>query len=136
MSLTLRIVTPEKVAFDQTIEQVVLPTAQGQMGILSGHIPLLTEIEGGALHVTHDDGKQEHLAIDKGFAEVHSDTVAILTEAAIDVEEIDLTAVAEAKKRAQEAIENADENIDPAELERLESVARFAVFQELAKSGS
>lgn len=133
MSLTLRIVTPEKVAFDQSVKQVVLPTTQGEMGVLPGHIPLLTQILGGALRVTHSDGKEERLAVDKGFAEIFGDTVAILTEASIDVEAIDLAAVAEAKKRAEEAIENAEDTIDPAELERLEAVSRFAVFQELAK---
>ena len=53
------------------------------------------------------------LAIDQGFAEVYSDTVAILTEAAIEVEKIDLNAVKEAQERAQKALDEADDSIDP-----------------------
>lgn len=135
MAISLKIVTPEKIAYEATVAQVVLPTTQGEMGVLPGHIPILLEIQGGSLRALHADGRVERLAVDRGFAEVRNDTVAVLTEAAIDVQSVDLGAVAEARKRAEEAIANADKSIDPEELERLEAISRFAVFQEMARGG-
>ncbi|MEM7673749.1 MAG: ATP synthase F1 subunit epsilon [Verrucomicrobiota bacterium] len=133
MAIALKIVTPDAVAFDETVDSVILPTAEGQMGVLPGHIPVLAQIEAGQLRVARDGGT-ESLAIDKGFAEVCADTVAILTEAAIDVADINLDQVKEAKERAKKAIEEADDSIDPAELERLEATVRFALAQEITKA--
>ncbi|MGB0370561.1 MAG: ATP synthase F1 subunit epsilon [Opitutales bacterium] len=133
MAIALKIVTPYAVAFDESVDSVILPTTEGQMGVLPGHIPVLTQIEAGQLRVERNGGA-EALAVDKGFAEVYSNTVAILTEAAIDVQKIDLEEVKAAKERAQKALDEADDSIDPAELERLESTVRFALAQELAKA--
>ena len=71
----------------------------------------------------------------KGFVEVFGDKVSILTEAAIDIEDIDLEAAEKAQKRAEEALAKAEaDNLDPAEVERLEAVARFAITQKLLKT--
>ncbi|WP_309384868.1 ATP synthase F1 subunit epsilon [Cerasicoccus frondis] len=132
MALKLEIVTPEKIVYSQTVEEVVLPTKQGEIDILPGHQPLLTIVEGG--EVTAKGSKTEHLAIDQGFARVQNDTISILTEAAIDIEKIDVGLVEEAQKRAEAALQKAiDENVDPAQIEELERVVRFAVIQKLAK---
>ena len=132
MAIALKIVTPDAVAFNESVDSVILPTTEGEMGVLPGHIPVLTQIEAGSLKVERN-GSTESLAVDKGFAEVYSDTVAILTEAAIEVEKIDLSSVNAAKERAQKALDEADDSIDPAEVERLEATVRFALAQELAK---
>ncbi|MGJ3243363.1 MAG: F0F1 ATP synthase subunit epsilon [Opitutales bacterium] len=150
MALRLEIVTPERTVYSSTAESVVLPTLQGEIGVLPGHIPLVTLVKPGEIEVINpgnneaitnpDDpgfGKPgpNLLAVDKGFAEILGDKVSILTEAAIDVEKIDLGEVEEAKRRAQEALEQArEEGLDPEEIERLEAVARFAIAQELAKA--
>ncbi|WP_309397158.1 ATP synthase F1 subunit epsilon [Cerasicoccus maritimus] len=134
MALTLEIVTPEKIVYTKTVSEVVLPTKQGEIDILPGHQPLLTVVEGG--EVTAKGDSVEHLAIDKGFARVQNDTISILTEAAIDIENIDVAMVEAAQKRAEEALQKAiDENVDPARIEELENVVRFAVIQKLAKKG-
>ena len=132
MAIALKIVTPDAVAFNEPVDSVILPTTEGEMGVLPGHIPVLTQIEAGQLRVEHN-GSTEMLAVDKGFAEVYSDTVAILTEAAIEVDKIDLSIVTEAQERAQKALDEADDSIDPAELERLEATVRFALAQRLVK---
>ena len=150
MPLTLEIVTPERKVYRGTAEQVYLPTTQGEVGILPGHLPLITSVEPGevrlvgqgpneALPEGHKDrsrpGPQE-LAVDRGYVRVEGDTVSILTEAAIDVQSIDLSKVSEAQERAEKALEEArsQKQIDPAELERLEQLTRFAVAQRLAKA--
>ena len=134
MSLTLEIVTPEKRVYSKSVERVKLPCSEGEMEVLPGHIPLITTVDAGEVR-TQSKGQSELLAVDKGFVEVFGDKVSILTEAAIDIEDIDLEAAEKAQKRAEEALAKAEaDNLDPAEVERLEAVARFAITQKLLKT--
>ena len=133
MSLNLEIVTPEKRVYSKSVERVKLPCSEGEMEVLPGHIPLITTVDAGEVR-TQSKGQSELLAVDKGFVEVFGDKVSILTEAAIDIEDIDLEAAEKAQKRAEEALAKAEaDNLDPAEVERLEAVARFAITQKLLK---
>jgi len=133
MSLTLEIITPEKRVYSKSVERVKLPCSEGEMEVLPGHIPLITTVDAGEVR-TQSKGQSELLAVDKGFVEVFGDKVSILTEAAIDIEDIDLEAAEKAQKRAEEALAKAEaDNLDPAEVERLEAVARFAITQKLLK---
>ena len=75
MSLLLEIVTPEKVVFNDKADSVVLPTTEGDVGVLSGHIPLLIALAPGELKVI-TEGKTEYLTMDKGFAQVLGDKVS------------------------------------------------------------
>ena len=127
MPLTLEIVTPEARVYSDTIETVVIPTVDGEIGVLPGHIPLLTQVADGELRVTKN-GRTETLVIGDGFAEIVGDKVSILAENAIEEAKIDENAVEVAMQRAQEALKGA-KDLDPAEVERLEGVVRFAVAQ-------
>jgi F-type H+-transporting ATPase subunit epsilon len=127
MPLTLEIVTPEARVYSDTVETVVIPTVEGEIGILPGHIPLLTQLDAGELRVTKN-GKMEFLAVGAGFAEIDGDRVSILAESAINEEKIDESAVEKAMQRAQEALRTKDA-LDPAEVERLESFVRSSVVQ-------
>jgi F-type H+-transporting ATPase subunit epsilon len=134
MSLRLEIVTPERLVLDETVDHVSLPTeAGGELDILPGHVPLMAMIEPGEL-CFYKDGKADSIAIDRGFIEVAKDTVKVLTEAAIEVDAIDLAALEEARARAESAIAEAKASgEDPAILEELETKARFAVVQRLIR---
>ncbi len=135
MAITLKIVTPVAKVYNETVASVVLPTTQGEVGILPGHIPLLTMLEAGELQVTTQGGSLEFLAVDKGFAEVKSDQVTVVTEAAIQVEEIDMSEVEDARARAEKALEQAkEEDLDPDAIEQLEAQMRFAMAQQMAKA--
>lgn len=127
MSLTLEIVTPEARVYSDTIDTVVIPTVDGEIGILPGHIPLLTQVADGELRVTKG-GKDTFLAVGNGFAQVEGDKISILAERAINEEKIDEAAVEEALKRAEAQLKDA-EHLDPAEQEHLLSVMRFAGVQ-------
>ena len=127
MPLTLEIVTPEARVYSDTIDTVVIPTVEGEIGILPGHIPLLTHIDSGELRVTKN-GKVENLVVGGGFAQIDGDKVSILAESAISEEKIDEAAVEKAMQRAQESL-SGKQDMDPAEVERLEGVVRFAVAQ-------
>lgn len=127
MPLILEIVTPENRAYSNTVDGVVVPTTTGEIGVLPGHIPLLTQVAPGELRVTRE-GKTENLAVGRGFAQISADKVSVLAESAIEEEKIDEKAVEDAMRRAQEALAG-KEDLEPAELERLEGVVRFAVAQ-------
>lgn len=125
--LTLEIVTPEARVYSDTVDTVVIPTVAGEIGILPGHIPLLTQVEAGELRV-QKGAKTEFLAVGNGFAEIDGDKVSILAESAIDEAKIDEDAVGKALQRAQDAL-NGKDKLDVAEIERLESVVRTSVVQ-------
>jgi len=127
MPLILEIVTPYARVYSDTIDSVVIPTIDGEIGILPGHVPLLTVMDQGELRVTKA-GKDTALVIGGGFAQVSGDRVSILAENAIEEEKIDEHAVENALKRAEDDLKKA-EGTDPAEVERLEGVVRFAVAQ-------
>jgi F-type H+-transporting ATPase subunit epsilon len=133
MSLTLEIITPDKKVLSTEASQVILPTESGEVGILTGHIPMVTKIMAGELKVIRE-GQTEFIAVDHGFAKVLGNTISVLTEAAIDVKEIDLSEVESAQARAEEALRKAEaEGIDPAEVDRLENNIQYLIAQKLAK---
>jgi len=125
--LTLEIVTPEARVYSDTIDTVVIPTTSGEVGILPGHIPLLTQVAAGELRVTKS-GKDEFLIVGDGFAEIENDRVSILAENAITEETIDEHAAEAARKRAEEALKNRD-SMDVEEVERVEAALRFNLAQ-------
>ena len=127
MPLTLEIVTPEAKVYSDTIDTVVIPTLDGEIGILPGHIPLLTQIEHGELRVTKG-ATTTFLAVGGGFVQVSGDKVSVLAEHAITEEKIDEHAVETAQKRAEQAVKEA-KNLDPNEFEHLQGLIRFAGTQ-------
>lgn len=127
MPLTLEIVTPEGRVYADTVDNVVLSTSTGEIGILPGHIPLLTQLEDGELRVQKGT-TQESIACGRGFAEINGDKVSVLAEQAINVAKIDEDAVEKARARAEEALKSRG-TLSPEEAERLEGVVRFAYAQ-------
>lgn len=127
MSLTLEIVTPEARVYSDTIDTVVIPTVDGEIGILPGHIPLLTQVEHGELRVTKGN-QTAWLAVGNGFAQIEGDKVSILAERAITEEKIDEAAVEAALKRAEADLKESA-HLDPNEAEHLQNMIRFAGTQ-------
>ena len=134
MALALEIVTPDGVAWHNAdVSSVTLPATSGEIEILAGHIPLITMLNAGAVGVVAK-GREENIAIDKGYARIMGDVVSVLTEAAVNVEKLDISDIERAKEEALKAIEDAKKNrIDDDEIERLEAIARFSITQQLAK---
>ena len=133
MSLTLEIITPDEKVYSAEADQVVLPTESGETGILTGHIPLVTKLIPGELKVIKG-GDTEFVAVSSGFAKVLGNTISVLTEAAVDVANIDESALDAAQARAEEALKEAESNgIDPDELAAMEKNVQFLIAQKLAK---
>ena len=127
MPLTLEIVTPDARVYTDTIDSVVIPTVEGEVGILPGHIPLLTQVEHGELRVTKGN-ETTWLAVSGGFAEVEGDRVHVLAEHAITEEKIDEKAVEAALARAQKELDEA-KHLDPQQYEHLQSLVRYSGVQ-------
>lgn len=126
----LEIVTAERLCFSEDIISLVVPGAEGELGILPHHAPLMTMIQAGELVIKRPSGKEEiYWAITGGFLEVRPEKVIILADACEMAEEIDIARAEEAKKRAEESIKNrvGDHALAEASLRR--SLARLRVAE-------
>ena len=110
--IQLVIVTPERQMLKETVSEVTLPGADGYLGVLPGHAPLITEIGVGELTYRTTGGQAGLLAVIRGFAEVLPDRVSVLAETAELAGEIDLPRAQAALKRAEERIAKGGENLD------------------------
>ena len=114
-SIELIIVTPERQLLRESVVEVTLPGAEGQLGVLPGHAPLITELGIGELsYETKGSSESVAVAVISGFAEILGDRVTVLAETAERPEEIDIGRAEEAKKRAEQRLAAAasDANID------------------------
>tara|TARA_B100000945_G_scaffold147605_1_gene118224 strand:+ start:103 stop:510 length:408 start_codon:yes stop_codon:yes gene_type:complete len=77
MSLTLRVLAPDQSVFDDTADEIILPSTTGLLGVLPGHISMVTAIDFGVLRVLRN-GNWDSIALTGGFAEVESNEVTVL----------------------------------------------------------
>ena len=103
-TLKLEIVTPEAKTYSEDVEMVTLPGVEGEMGIYPQHVPLMTQITAGEV-IVRKGGHDYFLAIGEGFVEITGDRVAILTDMAIKADEIDEAKAEEARRRAEERLQ-------------------------------
>jgi len=96
----------------ETVSEVTMPGADGYLGVLPCHAPLITELGVGELTYRTTGGQAALLAVIRGFAEVLPDRVAVLAETAELAQDIDLQRAQAALKRAQERIAKGGDNID------------------------
>jgi F-type H+-transporting ATPase subunit epsilon len=101
--LTLEIVTPERPLIREQVDEVIVPAADGYLGVLPGHTPLLAMLDIGQL--SYRKGQETfYLLVAFGFAEILPDRVTILAQTAEKAEEIDLKRAETARDRAQERL--------------------------------
>ncbi len=119
--LNLEIVTPEKSVLNETVDSVTVPTASGEIGILTNHAPLISSLKSGVLAYARG-GATERMVISGGFVEVSNNKVSILADVAETPEEVDIEA-ARLEREASEKIvrdwKGTEEDLEN-ELERLE----------------
>jgi len=111
-SLQLVLVTPERQLLSEAVTEAQLPGADGYLGVLPGHAPLITELGIGELTYRTTGGQSGLLAVIRGFAAVLPDRISLLAEVAERAEDIDLKRAQQALKRAQELIAKGGENVD------------------------
>ena len=106
MPLLLEIVTPERLAYSDTVDSVQLPGSEGELGVLPHHAPLVAMLGVGELRI-RKGGTEESFAIAGGFLQVRPDRVVVMAETADMASEIDLAKAQEARREAERALEGA-----------------------------
>jgi len=126
----LEIVTPERKVFAQEVNMVIVRGIQGELGIMPGHIPLVTPLQIGPLRVK--TGSQESIiAVNGGFVEVRKDKVVVLAESAELPSDIDPERAQAAKQRAEQRLsgKGGDTDRKRAELSLQRAINRLEVKQ-------
>jgi F-type H+-transporting ATPase subunit epsilon len=104
--LHFEFVSPERVLFSGDVDQVDLPGAEGDMGILPGHAPLVTTLRPGIVTIFRD-GKREPVVVVGGFAEVGPSGLTVLADRAVPRESFDVGSLAGEIKDAEEDVADA-----------------------------
>ncbi|HSO12871.1 MAG TPA: ATP synthase F1 subunit epsilon [Anaerolineales bacterium] len=103
MTIRCEIVSQDRTVFEGDVDIVVIPGADGEMGILPKHSPVLTTLKYGIIKVRRR-GEEKLFTVAGGVAEVQPDIVTILADAAENVDEIDIERAEAARKRAEEVL--------------------------------
>jgi len=98
--LILEVVTPEKIIFSGSVDEVTIPGTEGEFGVLRGHEPFLTSVDIGALYFLAA-GKKVDYAVNTGYAEITGSKVTVLIETAERADVIDKDRAIKAKERAE-----------------------------------
>ena len=108
------VVSAEESIFNGEAKFVALPGEAGELGILPGHVPLITRIKPGAVRIEKADGGEEFVFVAGGILEVQPNRVTVLSDTAIRGADLDEAKAAEARKQAEEALKNSKSEIDMA----------------------
>ena len=111
-SFQLELVSPEKLLLSRAVEMVVFPAAEGEMGVLAGHAPMIVALRGGVISVREGGQVTEQLFVAGGFAEVAPDRVTILADEATPLASLSKSE-AEIRLREAEAALSAAANETP-----------------------
>ncbi|MDJ0693828.1 ATP synthase F1 subunit epsilon [Mastigocoleus sp. MO_188.B34] len=125
MTLTVRVISPDKTIWDDEAQEVILPSTTGQLGILSGHAPLLSALDAGVMRV-RSSANQDWVAIALmgGFAEVEENEVTILVNAAERGDAIDLEEARSAYSEAQERLSQVEPDDRQAQIQANQAYKR------------
>ncbi len=136
MTVHVDVVSAEEQIFSGLAEFVALPGEAGELGILPGHMPLMTRIKPGAVRLKLPQQTQEELVfVAGGILEVQPGLVTVLADTAIRGSDLDEAKALEAKKLAEEALANKSSQIDyaKAQAELAEAIAQIAAINKLRK---
>ncbi|MBY5994237.1 F0F1 ATP synthase subunit epsilon [Ferrimonas balearica] len=136
MTVHLDVVSAEKRLFSGLVETLQVTGSEGELGILPGHVPLLTAIKPGMVRIVKQHGDVEVIYLSGGILEVQPDCVTVLADVAVRAEDIDVEAAREAKRNAEERIANAgvDFDYDAAQIELAKALAQLRVVDTIRKN--
>jgi F-type H+-transporting ATPase subunit epsilon len=138
MTMQVDVVSAEESVFSGLVEFVVLPGEAGELGILPGHMPLLTRIKPGTVRLKLPDQESEELFfVVGGILEVQPNKVTVLADTAIRGKDLDEAKALDAKKKAEEAIASRQSELDyaRAQAELAEAIAQLSAIEKLRKRG-
>lgn len=123
--LQFALVSPERELFQGEVDQVVVPGADGEFGVLPRHTPVMSTIKPGALRIFNDGGERR-IFVNGGFADVTSDGLTVLAEDAVDLKGLEAATVEQDIRDAREDVAGAKEDVKrraaEAKLARLEAL--------------
>lgn len=118
-TVEFELVSPARLLTSLPVTMVVVPGAEGDIGVLPGHSPLICSVRPGVIKVTEDDKVTEEIFVAGGFCEVSPDRCTVLAEEAVHVGDIDASEASDRLANAEKAVDEADDaNKDKAEAER------------------
>jgi F-type H+-transporting ATPase subunit epsilon len=137
MTVHVDVVSAEELIFSGLAEFVALPGEDGELGILPGHMPLMSRIKPGAVRIKLQDGKEELIFVAGGLLEVQPGLVTVLADTAIRGTDLDQAKAEAAKKRAEEALASRSAEMDyaRAQAELSEAIAQLSAIERLRKRG-
>jgi len=109
----LEVATPERQLVRQQVSEAEIPLANGYIGVLPGHAPLLGEVGTGDLSYVAE-GRRRHMAVDGGWVEIQGDHVRVLVDRAERADEIDVARAEEARRRALDRLSRPTADLDVA----------------------
>ena len=122
MTLTLRVLAPDQSVFDDTADEIILPSTTGLLGVLPGHISMVTAIDFGVLRVLKN-GNWDSIALTGGFAEVESNEVTVLVNKAEMGKNIDSAkAEAELEQAKNQLNQTKDQKTSPEKIKAQETL--------------
>lgn len=134
-TIKVDVVSAEEQIFSGQAKFVALPGEAGELGILPGHTPLITRIRPGAVRIEAESGEEEFVFVAGGILEVQPGAVTVLADTAIRGKDLDEAKADQARKRAEEALQNSGSNLEyaTAQAELAYAVAQLAAIQRLRK---
>ena len=134
MTLTLRVLAPDQSVFDDTADEIILPSTTGLLGVLPGHISMVTAIDFGVLRV-FKNGNWDSIALTGGFAEVESDEVTVLVNKAEMGKNIDsVQAEAELEQAKNQLSKTNDQENSPEKIRAQESLNQAKAWFQASKA--
>ena len=134
MSLTLRVLAPDQSVFDDTADEIILPSTTGLLGVLPGHISMVTAIDIGVLRVLKN-GNWDSIALTGGFAEVESDEVTVLVNKAEMGKNIDSNkAEAELEQAKNQLSQTQDQVSSPEKIKAQEALNKAKAWFQASKT--
>tara|TARA_Y100001968_G_scaffold137840_1_gene126010 strand:+ start:1497 stop:1904 length:408 start_codon:yes stop_codon:yes gene_type:complete len=134
MSLTLRVIAPDQSVFDDTADEIILPSTTGLLGVLPGHISMVTAIDFGVLRV-FKNGSWDSIALTGGFAEVESDEVTVLVNKAEMGKNIDSAkAEAELEQAKNQLSQSQDKKNTSEKIKAQETLNKAKAWYQASKS--
>src|SRR4029434_2007664 len=125
--IQLEVVTPERRVLAESVDMVTVPGLGGELGILPGHTPLISQLQNGVLSYVQD-GKTHQLHVSGGFIEVRDDKVSVLAEVAERPEEIDAARAKLAREHVEKQLtawSGTEEDFEQARAKLERSVVRL-----------
>jgi len=134
MTLTLRVLAPDQSVFDDTADEIILPSTTGLLGVLPGHISMVTAIDFGVLRVLKN-GNWDSIALTGGFAEVESNEVTVLVNKAEMGKNIDsVQAEAELEQAKNQLSKTKDQGTSPEKIRAQETLNKAKAWFQASKS--